>query len=160
MNHWIVKITGSYKKKYHQVVDLLEGYVLRGYDVHTTFLFDILIPLWDQSESQYPCGRRLAVVFPDGTIRPCIRNHSFKSGTILDPDPLHHLQSELFHYEVAKPDLPDDCRQCECQSTCQGRCPNDKLLLTGSRAGRSVACALHKEIIPRLRHLESLKTRS
>jgi len=146
-------------KKYHEVVDLLENYIVRGYDVHTTFLFDILIPSWDLPYSPYPCGKRIAVVFPDGTIGPCIRNHSFKTGTVFNPDPLSHLQSEMFHYEGTKSDLPDDCKECACKTTCQGGCPNDKLLLTGSRSGRSVACGLHREIIPRLRHLESFKKR-
>lgn len=144
-------------KKYHQVVDLLENYIMRGFAVHTTFLFDILIPAWDLATSPYPCGRRLAVVFPDGTIGPCIRNHTFVTGTILDPDPLSRLQSEAFHYEATRADLPDDCRNCASVTTCQGGCPNDKLQLTGTTAGRSVACGLHREIIPRLRHLDRLQ---
>ncbi|MGW8157946.1 MAG: SPASM domain-containing protein [Desulfoprunum sp.] len=147
-------------KKYHQVVDLLENYAVRGFDVHTTFLFDILIPSWNLPSSPYPCGKRLAVVFPDGTIGPCIRNHTFKTGTILDPDPLRRLQSVMFHYDVTRNDLPDDCRQCACKTTCQGGCPNDKVLLTGTSAGRSMACELHREIIPRLQHLDSLQRRS
>ena len=151
---------GKLLEKYHQVVDLLENYIVRGFDVHTTFLFDILIPSWNLSSSPYPCGRRLAVVFPDGTIGPCIRNHTFKTGTVFDPDPLSRLQSEMFHYDGAIADLPDDCRECACKTSCQGGCPNDKLLLTGSRAGRSVACDLHREIIPRLRHLDSLQQQS
>ena len=144
-------------KKYHQVVDLLENYIMRGCDVHTTFLFDILIPAWNLATSPYPCGRRLAVVFPDGTIGPCIRNHNFVTGTILDPEPLSRLQSELFHYEATRADLPDDCRECAVKTTCQGGCPNDKLMLTGTTAGRSVACDLHREIIPRMRHLDRLQ---
>jgi radical SAM protein with 4Fe4S-binding SPASM domain len=147
-------------RKYHEVVDLLEQYIVRGYDVHTIFLFDILIPSWNLPSSPYPCGKRIAVVFPDGTIGPCIRNHSFKTGTIFDQNPLSHLQSEMFHYEVTKSDLPDDCKECAYKSTCQGGCPNDKLVLTGTRSGKSIACDLHKEIIPRLRHLDSIKKRS
>jgi len=147
-------------KKYHQVVDLLENHVARGFTVHTTFLFDMLIPSWDLPASPNPCGRRLAVVFPDGTIGPCIRNHAFKTGTIFDPDPLSRLQCETFHYAATRPDLPADCRKCASTTTCQGGCPNDKLLLTGTTDGRSVACDLHREIIPRLRHLESLQRQS
>jgi sulfatase maturation enzyme AslB (radical SAM superfamily) len=43
------------------------------------------------------------------------------------------------------------------RTTCQGGCPNDKLVLTGSAAGKSVMCEIHKEIIPRLRNLDKLK---
>lgn len=147
-------------KKYHEVIDLLENYIARGFNVHTTFLFDILIPSWDLSSSPYPCGRRLAVVFPDGTIGPCIRNHGFTTGTILDPDPLRRLQCAMFHYDGTRSDLPEECRECPSRDVCQGGCPNDKILLTGSSAGKSVACDLHREIIPRLQHLDSLQRRS
>ncbi len=144
-------------KKYHELCDMLENYIVKGYDVHTTFLLDTLIPLWDIDSSPYPCGRRLAVVFPDGSVGPCIRDHSFKSGTIFDSEPLSTIQCDTFHYGTAEPDIPDECRECGSKTICQGGCPHDKLLMTGSRSGRSVVCGIHKEIIPRLRHLETLK---
>ena len=146
-------------KKYHELCDLLENYIVKGYDVHTTFLLDTLIPLWDLEYSPYPCGKRIATVFPDGTIGPCIRDHSFKTGTIFDADPLSKIQCDIFHYDITKPDLPDECRECESKTTCQGGCPHDKLLLTGTRSGKSVVCDIHKEIIPRLRYLDKLKKR-
>jgi radical SAM protein with 4Fe4S-binding SPASM domain len=152
----------EYKKgllqKYHQVCDMLEDYVIKGYDVHTTFLFDTLIPLWGSESSPYLCGRSIATVYPDGTIGPCLRNHSFKTGTIFDPDPLSKIQCGQFHYDVERADLPDECRQCEVRTTCQGGCPFDKLLLTGTTSGKSVVCEIHKEIIPRLRYLDKLKS--
>ena len=144
-------------QKYHELCDLFEGYVGRGYDVHTTFLLDLLIPLWELDSSPYPCGRRIATIFPDGSIGPCIRDHSFKTGTIFDPDPLSKLQCDLFHFDVNQPDIPGECRTCESKTTCQGGCPRDKLLMTGSRSGKSVVCDIHREIIPRLRQLEQLK---
>ena len=49
------------------------------------------------------------------------------------------------------------CRSCEVRTSCQGGCPDDKLVLTGSTAGKSVMCEIHTEIIPRMRHLEKLK---
>ena len=154
----------EYKKrvlqKVHELCDLLEDYVVRGYDVHTTFLLDLLIPLWDLDDSPYPCGRRLATVFPDGSIGPCIRDHSFKTGTIFDPDPLSTLQCDLFHFDLKQPDVPDECRRCESRTTCQGGCPRDKLLMTGVRSGKSVVCDIHREIIPRLRQVEKLKKRT
>jgi uncharacterized protein len=145
------------RQRYHEVCDLLERYVHEGYDVHTTFLFDTLIPLWSDESSSYHCGRRLATVYPDGSIGPCLRNHTVKTGTIFDPDPLTRLSCDLFHYDVSRAELPDECRTCESRSTCQGGCPNDKLILTGSTAGRSIVCDIHREIIPRLRNLEKLK---
>jgi radical SAM protein with 4Fe4S-binding SPASM domain len=144
-------------KKYHELCDLLENYVVKGYDVHTTFLLDTLIPLWNLESTPYLCGRSIATVYPDGSIGPCLRNHSFKTGTIFDPDPLSRIQCDTFHYDVGKPDLPDECRGCESQTTCQGGCPHDKLLLTGDVSGKSVVCEIHKEIIPRLRYLDKLK---
>lgn len=144
-------------KKYHDLCDLLEAYIDRGYEVHTTFLLDILIPLWEMEASPYPCGRRIAVVFPDGGIGPCIRDHGFKTGTLFDPDPLSKIQCETFHFDLGKPDIPDECRDCEARTTCQGGCPRDKLLLTGARSGKSVACEVHREIIPRLRRLDQFK---
>lgn len=144
-------------KIYHELCNLLESYIIRGYDVHTTFLLDTLIPLWDNESSPYPCGKRLAVVFPDGTVGPCIRDHSFKTGTIFDSDPLTTIRCDTFHYGLTEPDIPDECRECESRTTCQGGCPHDKLLITGIRSGKSVVCDIHKEIIPRLRHLETLK---
>lgn len=151
----------EYKKrvlqKYHELCDLFEDYVARGYDVHTTFLLDLLIPLWNLEESPYPCGRRLATVFPDGSFGPCIRDHSFKTGTVFDPDPLAKLQCALFHFDMHQPDIPDECRSCGSKTTCQGGCPRDKLLMTGTRSGKSVFCDVHKEIIPRLRQLEQTK---
>lgn len=143
--------------KYHELCDLFEDYITRGYDVHTTFLFDTLIPLWDDVETPYLCGRNIATVYPDGTIGPCLRNHSFKTGTIFDPDPMSKLRCDTFHYRIENPDLPEECRICEARTTCQGGCPYDKLLLTGTTAGKSVVCDIHKEIIPRLRYLEKLK---
>lgn len=143
--------------KYHELCDLLENYVIRGYYVHTTFLLDTLIPLWDYEFSPYPCGKRNAIVFPDGTVGPCIRAHSFKTGSIFDADPLRILQCDTFHFDLTKPDLPDECRECEVRTTCQGGCPHDKMLLTGTTSGKSVACEIHKEIIPRLRYLDKLK---
>lgn len=144
-------------KKYHELCDLSESYIIKGYDVHITFLLDTLIPFWDSEFSPYPCGKRIATVFPDGTVGPCIREHSFKTGTIFDPDPMSILQCDTFHYDLTRQDIPDECRACEVRTTCQGGCPHDKLLLTGSRAGKSLACDMHKEIIPRLRYLEQLK---
>lgn len=144
-------------KKYHELIDLLESYIIKGYYVHTTFLLDTLSPLWDKEASPYPCGKRNAVVFPDGTVGPCIRNHSCKTGTIFDPDPLGAIQCAQYHFEIAQPDIPDECRLCESRTTCQGGCPYDKLLMTGSRAGKSINCDIHKEIIPRLRYLDELQ---
>lgn len=144
-------------KKYHELCDLLEDYITKGYDVHTTFLLDTLIPLWDLDTSPYPCGKRVAVVYPDGSVGPCIRAHSSKTGTIFDTNPLSILQCDTFHFDIERPDLPDECKVCEFKSVCQGGCPHDKLLMTGTSSGKSVACELHKEIIPRLRFLEKLK---
>jgi uncharacterized protein len=144
-------------KRYHELCDLLENYIVKGYDVHTTFLLDTLIPLWDLEHSPYPCGKRISTVYPDGTIGPCIRDHSFKTGTIFDENPLSKIYCETFHYNVTKPGIPDECRECESKTTCQGGCPNDRLLLTGTASGKSVMCDIHKEIIPRLRYLDKLK---
>jgi radical SAM protein with 4Fe4S-binding SPASM domain len=144
-------------KKYHELCDLLENYVVKGYDVRTTFLLDTLIPLWNLESTPYLCGRSIATIYPDGSIGPCLRNHSFKTGTIFDSDPLSRIQCGTFHYDLGKPDLPDECRECESQTTCQGGCPHDKLLLTGDVSGKSVVCEIHKEIIPRLRYLDKLK---
>lgn len=143
-------------KKYHEVCDLSEDYIMRGYYVHTTFLLDTLISLWELESSPYPCGKRLATVYPDGTVGPCIRDHSFKTGTIFDANPLSKIQCEIFHYDAAKPDLPDECRECEFKTVCQGGCPYDKLLFSGTSSGKSIVCDIHKEIIPRLRYLDTL----
>lgn len=143
--------------KYHELCDVLEDYAVKGYDVHTTFLLDFLIPAWDRESSPYPCGKRMATVFPDGTVGPCIRNHTFKSGTIYDPNPLAKIQCYDFHYDVRRPDLPDECRACESRTTCHAGCPNDKMLFTDLSMGKSILCDVHREIIPRLRHLETLK---
>ena len=144
-------------KTYHEICDLLENCIAKGIDVHTTFLFDTLIPQWELESSPYHCGRRVATVFPDGAIGPCIRNHSKKTGTIFDEDPLSKIQCDSFHYNFKKPDIPDECRECESRAACQGGCPNDKLVLTGTTSGKSVVCDIHKEIIPRLKLLEALK---
>lgn len=144
-------------KRYHELCDLLEQCIVKGYDVHTTFMIDTLIPLWDHESSPYQCGRRVATVFPDGSVGPCIRNHSMKTGTIFDADPMSSIQCDSFHYDVERQDIPDECRECEVRTSCQGGCPNDKLVLTGTTAGKSVMCEIHKEIIPRLRYLEALK---
>jgi len=144
-------------KKYHELCDLLEDYIVKGYDVVTTFLLDTLIPSWDLESSPYVCGRRLAAVFPDGTVGPCIRDHSFKTGTIFDADPLSALQCNIFHYDIGNSDTPAECRECESRTACQGGCPHDKLLLTGTTSGKSVSCDVHKEIIPRLKYLDKLK---
>lgn len=148
----------SVLREYHKLCDLLEHYVLAGYDVHTTFLLDTLIPLWEYDDSPYPCGKRLATVFPDGSVGPCIRDHSHKSGTIFDSNPLSIIHNDVFHYDLARQDIPEECRACDARTTCQGGCPHDKLLLKGSRAGKSLACDIHKQIIPRLRKLEKLKS--
>ena len=145
-------------KKYHEVIDLLEKYVVKGYDVRTSFLFDDLIPSWNYETSPHLCGKRLAAVYPDGTVGPCNRNPLYKTGTIFDANPISHLQCEVFHFDIARPELPDGCRQCEYKTTCHGGCPNDKLLLTGTSSGKSVMCEIHKEIIPRLRYLDKIKT--
>lgn len=145
------------KKKYHEICDLLEDYVGKGYEVHTTFMIDTLIPAWNQESTPYHCGQRVATVFPDGAIGPCIRNHSLKSGTIFDADPLGKIQCDSYHYDFKKMEIPDECRACDSRTACQGGCPNDKLVLTGTTSGKSVMCDIHKEIIPRLRNLEKLK---
>jgi radical SAM protein with 4Fe4S-binding SPASM domain len=143
--------------KYHDICDTLEEYIIKGYDVHTTFMIDTLIPGWEGESSPYHCGKRVATVFPDGSIGPCIRNHVVKSGTIFDGDPMSRIQCDPFHYDLEKEGLPQECRACEVRTSCQSGCPNDKLVLTGSTAGKSVMCEIHKEIIPRMRHLEKLK---
>jgi radical SAM protein with 4Fe4S-binding SPASM domain len=146
----------SLLRKYHEVCDLLENYAVKGYDVHTTFILDTLIPLWYSEASPYLCGRSIATIYPDGTVGPCLRNHSFKTGTLFDANPLSLIQCDKFHYNVENTDLPDECRECASRTACQGGCPYDKLLLTGTRSGKSVVCEIHKEIIPRLRYLEKL----
>jgi uncharacterized protein len=146
-------------EQYHNLCDLLENYIIKGYEPHTTFLLDTLIPMWDLDDlSPYPCGKRLATVFPDGSVGPCIRDHNFKTGTIFDPDPLSVIQCADFHNDVQRLDVPDECRQCESKNVCQGGCPHDKMMLTGSTGGKSVACEIHREIIPRLEQLEKLKS--
>jgi Arylsulfatase regulator (Fe-S oxidoreductase) len=145
-------------KKYHEVCDLLEAYTIKGYDVQTTFMFDTLIPTWSLESSPYLCGKRIATAYPDGTVGPCLRNHSFKTGTIFDADPLGKIQCSTFHFDLTEQDLPDECKECESKTGCQGGCPYDKLLLTGTTSGKSVVCDIHKEIIPRLRYLDKLKS--
>jgi radical SAM protein with 4Fe4S-binding SPASM domain len=143
-------------QKYHEICDLLEEYIVRGYNVHTIFLLDMLIPSWNYDESPYPCGKRTAVVFPDGTIGPCIRDHSYKTGSIFDADPLAKLQCSQFHFEITQSASSSECLECSLRTTCQGGCPHDKLLWTGTAAGKSVACEIHREIIPRLRYLDQI----
>jgi uncharacterized protein len=143
-------------KRYHELCDLLEGYVVKGYPVHTIFLLDTLIPLWEDETSPYPCGKRLAVVYPDGGIGPCIRHHSLKTGTIFDHDPLNRIQYEEFHYDIHRTDIPDECRTCVSRTVCQGGCPHSKVVLTGTTSGKSVLCEVHREIIPRLRYLNRI----
>jgi uncharacterized protein len=154
-------IDADYRKKllktYHEICDLLEDFVARGYDVHTTYMIDTMIPLWDHESSPFQCGKRVATVFPDGSIGPCIRNHSNTAGTIFDADPMSKIYNDSYHYDFKKADVPDECRECESRTTCQGGCPHDRLVLTGTTSGKSVVCEIHKEIIPRLRHLEELK---
>jgi uncharacterized protein len=144
-------------RKYHELCDLFEDYVVKGYDVHTTFLFDTLIPTWEGESSPYLCGRHIATIYPDGSIGPCLRNHTFKTGTIFHTDPMNRLRCDTFHYQGDNQELPGECRRCEVRTACQGGCPYDKLLLTGTTGGKSVVCEVHKEIIPRLRYLEQLK---
>ncbi len=143
--------------KYRELCDLLEGYVEKGYEVHTTFLLDTLVPSWNRESTPYPCGRRLAKVNPDGTFGPCIRNQKFTTGTIFDPNPLEKINCSTFHYDFTNPGVPDECKECAVKNICQGGCPNDRLLLTGSVAGKSFMCEIHKEIIPRLRRLDELQ---
>jgi len=143
--------------KYLELCNLLESYIMKGYDVRTTFLVDDLIPLWDSESTPHLCGKNLAAVYPDGTIGPCNRNPSYKTGTIFDANPLANLRCDTFHFDITRPDLPDECKKCESRTACQGGCPNDKLLLTGTISGKSVMCDIHKEIIPRLKYLEKLK---
>lgn len=143
-------------KKYHELCDLLESYIVKGYYVHTTFLLDGLIPTWYDESSPYPCGKRAVTVYPDGTIGPCIRDHSFKTGTIFDEDPISKIQCSTFHYDITKPDFPDECKGCASKTACQGGCPHDKLLSTGTTVGKSVMCDVHKEIIPRIAYLDKL----
>lgn len=148
----------SLLQKYHQLCDLFESYIVKGYDVHTVFLFDILVSLWDEPESSpYPCGERIATIFPDGSIGPCIRNHSYKTGTIFETNPLSKLQCGIFQHSLNTPNLPDECKTCDSRITCQGGCPNEKLVLTGTTEGKAVLCELHKQIIPRLKYLDKLK---
>ncbi|MDR3567821.1 MAG: SPASM domain-containing protein [Syntrophobacteraceae bacterium] len=143
--------------KYHGLCDLLEQYIDKGYSVHTTFLLDTLVPSWNHDSSPYPCGKRIAKVNPDGSFGPCIRNQKFKTGTIFDPDPLEKLQSSTFHYDFASPNAPAECKECAVRAVCQGGCPNDRLLLTGTVSGKSLMCEIHKEIIPRLNNLDKLQ---
>lgn len=144
-------------RAYHSICDTLEAYAARGREAHTTFLIDTLIPMWDDEEvSPYHCGRRVATVFPDGGVGPCIRNHSLKTGTIFEPDPMRRIRSEAHHYDFSKVGLPGKCRACASRTACQGGCPNDKLLHAGTPACESVMCEIHKEIIPRLRRIENL----
>jgi uncharacterized protein len=145
-------------RRYHEICDLLEDRIATGYDVHTTFLFDTLIPLWSDDSSPYPCGRRLATVFPDGSIGPCIRHHTMKTGTIFDADPMGKIYDRSFQYDFTRADIPDECRECDVRATCQGGCPYEKLVSTGTTSGKSVACDILKEVIPRLKHLDELKT--
>lgn len=143
--------------KYHELCDLLEDYISKGYPVHTPFLLDTLISAWDsESHSPYPCGKRLAVVFPDGTVGTCIRDHSFKTGNIFDQDPMKILQCDAYHFDLQKPDTPEECLSCGSRTVCQSGCPHDKLLLTDSVTGKSASCDLHKEIIPRLMRLDDI----
>jgi radical SAM protein with 4Fe4S-binding SPASM domain len=138
---------------YHKLCDVLEEYKAKGYDIYTTFLLDFLIPDWKDEASPYICGKRLATVFPDGSVGPCIRDHFYKTGNIFDPDPLSLIQNESFHFDVASPGVPDECRQCDSRQVCQGGCPHDKKMMRDATQGKSVSCEIHKEIIPRLRQL-------
>jgi uncharacterized protein len=144
-------------KKYHELCDLLESYIIKGYYVHTTFLLDTLITGWDYETSPYNCGKRIATVYPDGSIGPCLRNHTFKTGTIFDPDPMSLLNCKDYHYGLDNMGLPDECRECESRTVCQGGCPHEKIELLGTPAAKSVLCDVHKEIIPRLKYLDTLQ---
>ena len=143
--------------KYHQLCDMLEDYIVRGFYVHTIFLLDTLIPSWNSEPSPYPCGKHLATVFPDGSIGPCIRDHSFKTGTIFDDNPMQAINCQAYQYDLSRPELPSECRVCESRFVCQGGCPHDKKMLTGSTGVKSVACEIHQEIIPRLQQLDRIK---
>jgi len=149
----------KYKKhllsKMHGVCDVLEKYKNNNYDVHTTFLFDTLIPDWNYDASPYSCGKGIVAVHPDGSVGPCLRNHIYKTGTIWSKNPMSLVKNADFTMSFNRDDVPDDCKICEVRTTCQGGCPNDKLTLNSSFKGKSVWCDVHKEIIPRLRDLKA-----
>jgi len=151
----------SYKqlllKSMHIVCDCLETSLKNGYKIHTTFLFNTIISWWNKDYSPYTCGKRSAVVYPNGTVGVCLRNHFDKVGTIYDKNPLGIIQNEKYHLDYNRKDLPDECSKCDIKDVCQGGCPNDKLFNFGTTKMKSIMCEIYKEIIPRLKYLDTLK---
>jgi radical SAM protein with 4Fe4S-binding SPASM domain len=144
---------------YHKLCDLLEKYIAKGgYDVHTTFLLDTLIPQWNLEGNPFHCGRRMAAIFPNGNIGPCLRNHKYITGNITEPYSNSTVIDDLFRMSFRRNDVPDDCKMCEVRKVCQAGCPNDKMIHIGTTGGRSMMCEVHKEIIPRLIILDKLKS--
>jgi radical SAM protein with 4Fe4S-binding SPASM domain len=144
----------EFLKKGHAILDILENYKAAGYTVHTTFLFDTLVPRWKLTDhSPYHCGKRLMAIMPDGSISPCIRNHEYKVGTIYDNDLLKKIKVSCFEMNYRREDIPAECKVCIVRDTCQGGCPNDRKIAYGTFGGKSPFCKIHKELILRMREL-------
>ena len=148
-------------KSYNKVCDIFETYVGKGYDVQTDSLFDMLVPYWNKGfdgnrVSPYVCGRGFATIHPDGSVGACIRNQTKSCGTIDQLDRSSYLD-DFFENRLSRKKIPQECFECPVRNECSGGCPNDKLIHTGTNIGKSMLCSVHKEIIPRLQKIESLK---
>jgi len=144
-------------KKLHVMCDIMESYEAKGYKMRVGFILDAVIPHWSIDNSPYLCGKSVITVHPDGKIGPCIRNMDSPFGDLYTQNPVKSLREKCSHFKWnLKRELPDKCNECESLQSCQGGCPNDKII--NNTCETDPFCEVHKEIFPRLKALAGNKT--
>lgn len=148
-------------KKFHAAIDVAEEYKAKGYPFSYDFFMGILVPHnWDDFgiTTPYGCGRGVLSVRPDGSISPCLRDHTSDFGkTIYTEDPIQAVKCDSYRWTYKRDDIPEDCKKCESRQVCQGGCPNDRLVSYGRFDGKPPFCEVDKEIVPRLMALQRKK---
>lgn len=151
----------SYRDKlsiaYNNVLDILEDYANQGHDIPLDALFDVLNPKYHKGFDGYPvspymCGRNYASIRTDGTVSSCIRKKK-TFNTRVDEFDISKLKTPEYQWRLSHKRHPDECFECEVRTECQGGCPFDNEITTGSTIGKSIMCDVHKPVILRMQKI-------
>lgn len=142
---------------YNKVLDIFEDYANQGHDIPLDALFDALSPKYHKGYDGYPvspymCGRNYASIRSDGTVGGCIRKKKVADTHVREFD-REKLKTPEHQWRLSHKRHPDECFECEVKTECQGGCPNDRELVTGSPVGKSIMCEVHKPVILRMQKI-------
>jgi uncharacterized protein len=137
----------EYVKEYGRQMDKVLDLILTApKPMWPNWIIESTYPTWQSPKNCYSCGKWLAVIDPDGTLRSCNADLDTKIGSIYTHK--HWKELKMHQRWSAKNIL--ECQGCEWITLCQAGCPYTRKLAYGTYDKKTPFCNEFKKLFPKL----------